>query len=143
MKARSETLFAVLCTIVALAALIAGWVFVGSPSEARLVRLDAMRATDLATISRMIANYRLTSETLPQTLVELQRSQPNSSPNFKDPAGQPYEYTVKDSFAYELCANFDRVAETSTPSARLYSVFEKHGLGRQCFSLEARPPSRR
>ena len=143
MKVQSTTLFAVLCTIAAIAALIAGWLFVGSPGEARLVRFDAIRATDLATVSRIIANYRLTSETLPQTLDELQRSQPNAGLSFRDPVGQAYEYAVKDSFAYELCATFDRAADPTTGSTRSYSIFEKHGLGRQCFSLKARPPSRR
>jgi hypothetical protein len=143
MKVQSATLFAVLCTIASFAALIAGWFYIGSPSEARLVRFDAIRAVDLATISRTIANYRLSHETLPQTLDELQRSQPNVGLSFKDPMGQAYEYAVKDSFAYELCATFDRAADMTTDSARLHSMLEKHGLGRQCFSLEARPQSRR
>ena len=143
MKVQSSTVFAVFCTIAVLAALVAGWLFVGSPSEARLARFDARRASDLATISRTVTSYRLTSEALPQTLGDLQRAQPTAGLSFKDPAGQAYEYKVKDAFAYELCASFDTAAETTEPSVRPYSVFEKHGLGRQCFSLEARPASRR
>jgi len=143
MKVQSATLFAALCTIVAFAAIIVGWSFVGSPSEVRLIRFDAIRAADLASISRTIANYRLTHENLPQTLDELQQSQPNVGLNFKDPVGQAYEYAAKDSFAYELCATFDRAIDVTTEPARLHSMFEKHGPGRQCFSLEARPRSQR
>ncbi len=143
MKVQSTTLFAVLCTIVAFAAIIAGWFFIGSPSEVRLSRFDARRAADLASISSAITNYRLTHETLPETLEELQKSAPNASLNFRDPAGHAYEYAAKDSFAYELCATFDRVTEIATETALLHSVFEKHGQGRQCFSLEARPRSQR
>jgi hypothetical protein len=143
MKVQSATLFALLCTIVAFVAIIVGWFFVGSPSEVRLIRVDAIRAADLASTSRAIANYRLTHESLPRTLDELQQSQPNVSLSLKDPVGQAYEYAVKDSFAYELCATFDRATDMTTESARLHSMFEKHGLGRQCFSLEARPQSQR
>lgn len=143
MKVQSATLFAVLCTIVAFAAIIVGWVFVGSPSAVRLIRFDAIRAANLASISSTITNYRLTHESLPQTLDELQKSAPNVSVSFKDPVGHAYEYAVKDSFAYELCATFGRATDKTTESAPLHSVFEKHGLERQCFSLEARPPSQR
>ena len=143
MKVQSATLFAALCTIVACAAVIVGWVFLGSPSEVRLTRFDAIRAADLASISSAIANYRLRHENLPQTFGELRQSQPNLSLSFKDPVGQAYDYAAKDSFAYELCASFDRATDRTTESARLHSMFEQHGLGRQCFSLEARPPSQR
>lgn len=143
MKVQSATLFAVLCTIVAFAAIIVGWFFVGPPSEARLIRLDAIRAANLASISSAITSYRLTHESLPQTLDELEKSAPNVSLSFKDPVGKAYEYAAKDSFAYELCATFDRAPEMTTEFAPLHSMFEKHGLGRQCFGLEARPRSQR
>jgi hypothetical protein len=143
MKVQSATLFAVPCTIVACAAVIAGWVFLGSPNEVRLTRFDATRAGDLASISSAIANYRLRHENLPHTFSELQQSQPNVSLSFKDPVGQAYEYAVKDSFAYELCGLFDRATDIATEPARLRSIFETHGLGRQCFSVEARPSSQR
>jgi len=143
MKVQPATLFAVFSTIVACASIIVGWVFLGSPSEVRLTRFDATRAADLASISGAIASYRLRHENLPHTFGELQQSQPNVSLSFKDPVRQTYEYATKDSIAYELCASFDRAADVKTESTRLHSIFEKHGLGRQCFSLEARPPSQR
>jgi hypothetical protein len=143
MRVQSAALFAAFCTVVAFAAVILGWLFIGSPSEVRLNRFDAMRAANLASIASAIKSYRLTHESLPKTLDELQTSSPNVSLSFKDPVGQAYEYAVKDSFAYELCATFDRATDRTTESAPLRSMFEKHGPGRQCFSLEARPPSQR
>jgi hypothetical protein len=143
MKVQSATLFAVLSTIVAFAAIFAGSLLVGSPGEVRLARLDAVRAADLSSISSAITNYRLTHESLPPTLDELQKSAPRVSSSFKDPEQRAYEYAVKDAFAYELCATFDRATDGTTESARLPSMFEKHGLGRQCFNLEARPRSQR
>jgi hypothetical protein len=142
-KPQSATRFAVPCTIVACAAVIAGWVFIGLPGEIRLSRLDATRAGDLASISNAIANYRSRHEHLPGSFDELQQSQPNLTLSFRDPVGQAYEYAVKDAFAYELCASFDRATDIATEPARARSLFETHGAGRQCFNLEARPPAQR
>ena len=143
MKVQSATLFAVLCAIVAFAAIIIGWFVIGSPREARLARTDSTRAVDLVRISSAINSYRLRHESLPETLDVLQKSAPEMSFNFKDPVGSPYEYAVKDSFDYELCATFDRATDMPTESVILKSIFERHGQGRQCFSLEARPSSQR
>lgn len=140
---QSATLFAVFCTIIAFAAVILGWLFIGSPSEVRLHRFDAMRAANLASISTAIKNYRLTHESLPKDLYELQKSEPNVSLSFEDPMRQAYEYAPKDSFAYELCATFDRATDMAAEPAPSHSIFERHGSGRQCFSLEARPSSHR
>ena len=61
----------------------------------------------------------------------------------KDPMGRPYEYAVKDSISYDLCAEFDRPAEEQTEAPGYLSKISKHGQGKQCFALEARPPMRR
>jgi hypothetical protein len=140
MKARPTTLFAVLSTIVMFAAVLTGLIVIGSPSESRMRRLDQRRADNLESISRAIARYRDEHESLPQKLEALGQSQPYTiNYSLKDPMGLPYEYMVKDPFTYELCAVFDLAADMSQTD-RYYSVFEKHGAGRQCFSQEARPP---
>ncbi len=141
MKLQPATLFAVLSAIATFAAIVIGLVVIGSPSEFRMRRLDQTRANDLASISGAIRTYRLTHESLPPKLDELQRSQQAMNYSLKDPIGRPYEYTVKDAFSYELCAEFDTA--TNTTAARFSSIFETHALGRQCFSQEARPPVRR
>ncbi len=143
MKLRSSTVFAALSSALALAAVVAGWLVIGSPGEVRLIRFDAIRASDLALISSAINNYRLSHESLPQNLEELRKSAPGARLNFLDPKEQPYGYGVKDSFSYDLCATFDRSTEISAELSSPHSVFEKHGMGKQCFSLEARPRSQR
>jgi len=136
---RPATLFAVLSAIAMIAAVVVGLVVIGSPSEYRMRRFDERRATDLSSISGAVRTYRLTHESLPQKLGDLQSAITYS---LKDPVGRPYEYAIKDEFSYELCAEFDTTTDTPT-STRFNSVFEKHGSGRQCFTQEARPPARR
>ena len=133
------TLFAVLSAIAMIAAVVIGLFVIGSPSEFRMRRFDERRANDLASISGAVRTYRLTHESLPQKLGDLEAA---ITYNLKDPVGRPYEYAVKDEFSYELCAEFDTTTDTLT-ATRFRSVFEKHGSGRQCFTQEARPPARR
>jgi hypothetical protein len=135
----SATLFAVLSAIVMIAAVVSGLIVIGSPSEFRMRRFDERRANDLASISSAVRTYRLTHESLPQKLGDLEAA---ITYNLKDPVGRPYEYAIKDEFSYELCAEFDTTTDTLT-ATRFGSVFEKHGSGRQCFTQEARPPARR
>jgi len=133
------TLFAVLSTIAMIAAVVVGLIVIGSPGEFRMRRFDERRETDLSSISGAVRTYRLTHESLPQQLGDLQSAITHS---LKDPVGRPYEYAIKDEFSYELCAEFDTTTDTLT-ATRFSSVFEKHGSGRQCFAQEARPPAKR
>ena len=119
-----------------------GLIVIGPPGEYRLRRFDQKRVSDLASISNTIRNYRLSHDDLPQKLDELAPSQPYITHTLKDPVGRPYEYAVKDAFSYELCAEFDTATDTMT-TANFSSIFEKHGVGRRCFSQEARPLARR
>ena len=140
MKVQRATLFAVLSAIAICAAIFIGLIFIGSPTEFRLRRFDQSRVNDLASISSAIRTYRLTHEALPQKLDELQRSQAMNY-SLRDLAGRPYEYTAKDAFSYELCAEFDTATDNMT-ATRFTSIFESHGLGRQCYGQEGETTSR-
>jgi len=140
MKLRPATLFAALSVMAMFGAIVIGLAVIGSPNEFRMRRLDPRRANDLASISGAIRTYRITHDSLPEKLTELKQSQQIMNYSLEDPIGRPYEYAVKDAFSYELCAEFD--TSTNTMATRFSSIFEAHGLGRQCFSQEARPPAR-
>lgn len=144
MKLPPATLFATLAGVATLAGIIAGLIVIGSPSEVRMRRFDEIRVGDLGFISNAVAMYRRTHESPPQKLDDLARSSDGyRGYSLKDPVGRPYEYTVKDAFSYELCAEFDRATDETIETRRDQPVFWKHGRGRQCFSLEARPSVQR
>ena len=146
MRPQSATLFALLSAVAVVAAIIGGLIVIGSPNEIRMRRFDERRASDLAAISNAISTYRLTHESVPQKLDDLQQlSQQGVGLRFslKDPEGLPYEYSVKDASSYELCAVFATATDEITGPTAFRSIFEKHGLGRQCFNREARAPVRR
>lgn len=139
MKLRPTSLFGWLCGIMVLAAIVAGFLVIGSPTQIRLRRVDQMRVRDLTAIANHVAAYRKTHETLPQSLSGLVPSSPNYvvTPR-NDPLGVPYEYSVTKKDSYELCAEFNEAAEDTSNSA-YETVFSKHSKGRQCFALEERP----
>ncbi len=147
MKPAPATLFAAGTGIVALAAIVAGFLVIGSPREIRRETLDRIRANDLAAISQAITAYRLTHEELPVRLDDLIPATHGATPRFhlNDPAGRAYTYAITGPYSYELCATFDTAsaAPAADGSPRDRSLFAYHGRGRHCFAQEARPPARR
>lgn len=147
MKPDPATLFAAGAGIVALAAIVAGFLVIGSPREIRRETLDRIRANDLAAISQAITAYRLTHEQLPARLDELILATHGATPRFhlKDPAGRAYAYAITGPYSYELCAEFDTAsaAPAAGATADRRALFARHGRGRHCFAQEARPPARR
>lgn len=120
------------------AAIAAGLVFVGSPGEARLQKIDQRRATDLGQIAASIDAYWNTNRRLPATLDESARGGLGSVP--RDPVtNEPYAYRVVDERHYEICASFDRPSD-EVPSMNALP-FWSHTSGHQCFTLEVRTTS--
>ena len=118
----------------------AGLVFVGTPDEARLRRIDERRVRDLGDIATSLDSYWNTNRRLPSTLDEAARGGQASVP--RDPVtGEPYAYRVIDDLRYELCATFDRAADE--PPSMHQLPFPSHGRGRQCFTIEVRERSPR
>ena len=140
MTPKAAVVFSALAAAATLAVIIAGFFVIGSPSEVRMRRLDAIRAQDLNAISNAITGYRRTHESLPRTLDDLA---PGAGTyvlyRLKDPTGRPYEYQPTDAYGYQLCASFDRGTERPELGYG-QPIFATHGKGRQCFSLQARPP---
>ncbi len=125
--------------LVVAGAVTAGLAVIGSPSEARLERLDARRIQDLQTLSRRIDVYWVRHGKLPSTLDAVSLESPATAP--RDPvSGQPYEFRAAGEKRYELCATFDR---RSTGTAHgLGEELWAHGAGRGCFPLEVKAPPR-
>jgi hypothetical protein len=138
MKAPSpHIIFVAIVVLVVGAAVTAGLILVGPPSEGRLQRLDARRVEDLQRLSRLIDVHWAKHGRLPASLDKVD-SEPHADV-IKDPAtGQPYEFRPTGEKRYELCAVFNR--ETSPGPYQYGEEFWAHGAGRGCFSREVRDP---
>ncbi len=142
MTTRVHTLFSVGSSVVVVAAVVWGFVLVGSPATTRLQRFDQQRLEDLQTIFREIQSLCRDSDIkdklkrpLPETLEELASLARHERIDATDPeTGQPYVYTVKDGTSYELCATFALERDSDA------QVFWNHASGRHCFTVEALDP---
>jgi len=125
---------AIVLVIVVGAAVTAGIVIIGSPSEERTRRLDTRRVDDLQRISGAVEVYYQRHKQVPASLEELSK-EPGLSAIARDPVtGQPYGYRTFNANSYELCGTFDR--ETADMRA---ADFWSHGTGTQCFTLNIKP----
>jgi|SRR6266542_4507228 len=129
-----------LVIVAVIAAVVAGLVLLGSPTEARLRQMDRKRVDDLRNISSAIDLYWTREKRLPASLEDLSQ-QPGLSLNIRDPGtAKPYEYHARAAGSYELCATFER--DSAERSGAHGGDFWSHGAGRQCFQLEARDVGR-
>lgn len=126
--------------------LVAGLWLGGSPAQERARRLDAARVSDLQNISNAIDQYYNTNDALPPDLVTLTRSRETYFvSSIADPeSGTPYEYVVRDTDTYELCASFttdnreDAAVKPREPYPTWESRFWEHGPEHTCFTVTAR-----
>ena len=126
---RGRFLFGLLLAV-AVSAIAAGLIALGSPAEARERRLDQRRVDDLIDIDMVIQQYRSTHHVLPGSLNDLEPSAARVLA-LRDPSTQQgYEYQAIDGERYELCAVFQQPSPTS---ARYWP----HAEGRYCFERRA------
>ena len=116
-------------------AVVSGFIVLGPPSEERARRLDDRRVADLRVITRAVDLYWTRRGRLPSSLDDLsQESGVNISS--RDPGtAQVYDFHVLGTETYELCSHFQYNAVN--PAQGMIRNFWSHGVGRQCFQLEA------
>ncbi len=121
----------VIAVLVVLGALGGGFYLVGPPAEERVRRLDSRRETDLQRLRLAADLYWTRNRRLPATLDELHKEAGTDIYSRDPQSGQPYEFSVKASDTYELCAEFARESE-------LRVDFWSHGAGRHCYQITAK-----
>jgi hypothetical protein len=130
-----------------LAAVAAGLILLGPPSEERGRKLDDQRIAELRAVAGAIDRYWIRHDSLPPSLEALANER-DVSVSLQDPeTRQPYEYRPLDDGTYELCADFaqDSSDDEQPPvgdrdSDAAYPGFWSHGAGRHCFRLEPQEP---
>ena len=107
--------------ILVLAAIVIGFIAVGSPATQRALRFDSQRVSDLENIQSQVVNYWQTKGKLPTKLTDLN----DALSYFKLPADpetkQSYEYTTKTGgISFELCATFGRPSRDDAGKGTYY-----------------------
>lgn len=87
---------------------IAGFFIVGTPQDARLLRYDEQKQSDLQGLQYQILNFYQQKGELPKTLAELSDPLSGYGESMDPQSGAPYTYTVTGPLAFNLCATFNK-----------------------------------
>lgn len=138
--------------VLAVVTILAGFLIVGTPQQARLARFDAQKVNDLANIYSQVGSYYQAKQKLPTQLSDLTNS-PYGSVPVDTQTGQSYKYQLIGVLSFKLCAMFN--AE-SRGSQNVYSETRvmmpvpiggkgmmqdnwQHGMGQVCFDRTIDP----
>jgi hypothetical protein len=93
--------------VFAVAVIVAGFFIVGSPQQARLMRFDEQKSSDLQNIQSQVIYYWQGKQQLPKTLSDLTNVSTYSVVPSDPQTNAPYIYTVTGPLSFELCADFN------------------------------------
>ena len=102
--------YAILMSVIVLAALALGFMNSDTPKEVREARLDMTQITDLTTIQWNIESYYSLTGSLPESI---ESAFTGTVAPLAPEDRSPYVYTVKTSTSFELCAHFARATSKS------------------------------
>lgn len=134
--------------LVIVAAILSGFIIVGTPQAARQYRLDQQRVSDLQSIQYQLTNYYQLKRALPGSLDALNDPLQYYAVPTDPISGAAYEYQKAGDLTFSLCATFSR--ETRLGTERTYPVTAvapqkgaaeswSHGAGRVCFERTIDP----
>lgn len=107
---RRAQLISIAVALLAIATVVLGFFIIGTPTDARMLRYDSQKVSDLQSIQYEVINRWQQKEALPQTLAELE----SSTGYFVVPAdpqdGMSYTYRVTGPLTFTLCATFNRAS---------------------------------
>ena len=132
-------LLAAVSAVVA-AAIVIGFLVLGSPQDARKHQLDRKRIEDLRSLSSALIERRrgFAADSLPPTLDAFPPAgaQPYGKGASRDPVtGTPYGYRVLGQGRFELCATFDTVVREG--DLEQWERGWAHPAGPYCFQFDA------
>ncbi|HEY5383239.1 MAG TPA: DUF5671 domain-containing protein [Candidatus Paceibacterota bacterium] len=102
--------------------ILAGFVIVGTPMQARQALFDQQKVSDLQQIQSQIVYYWQQKGALPATLNSLDDSISNYSMPADPQTGKPYTYVVNGVHTFQLCATFNRDSNGAPQPTSGYSV---------------------
>lgn len=144
----------VAAALASLGAVVAGFFIVGTPMDARAIRYDMQKVSDLQSIQYQIVNYWQQKEELPATIDDL-RDPISSFMIPVDPQTKAdYRYEQTGELSFRLCATFNRNSQDlaghgAFPSRDIGVSYPypggpmdenwEHGVGETCFERTIDP----
>lgn len=126
-----QRIAAIASVVVVLAAVAAGLMWIGSPAEQRLLRLDERRVQHLRQLALGVNGSWDRQKVLPATLADIVDGRWLSRVPVDPSSDAAYEYRVTGPLGFELCAVFERASRP-----RETGDFWYHDAGRRCFEFD-------
>lgn len=139
-KNRGLQLFIGLIILVVIAAIVAGFFFIGSPANRRLIKMDQQRINDLSTIRGNVVNFWEVKERLPQDYGQLEGELLGWTVPVDPETEETYVYEITGELSFRICADFARATENEEYAREYYYDHYllkgdsfAHEAGEQCF----------
>lgn len=108
--------------VLILASIVAGFLIIGTPWEARQYRLDQEKIMHLQSLQWQIVSYWQQKQTLPESLSELTDPISGSYVPVDPETGQMYGYRATGPLSFELCAEFSTANQGGRPDRMITAV---------------------
>ncbi|MEK7132979.1 MAG: DUF5671 domain-containing protein [Patescibacteria group bacterium] len=132
--------------IIVLAAIVSGFFIIGTPAQARMLRQDMNRTSDLQNIQWQVVNYWQQKEALPAVLGDLRDPIGGYTVPMDPETKELYRYEKTGNLSFRLCAIFttegDATGDKSMVRPATYGVTDEnwqHGVGEVCFDRTIDP----
>lgn len=135
--------------VVVVIAIVAGFIIVGTPGQARLARFDNEKVSDLQNIQYQVTNYFQAKRALPGALVDLENVLLDNSLPVDPQSGESYTYNKTGNLTFELCAVFNTESRETQTTVALEPMSRplgtkgsdnwQHGIGQVCFERTIDP----
>lgn len=109
--------------VLAVAAIVMGFVAVGSPAKQRALRFDSQRVSDLSNIQGQVITYWTQKQKLPLALTDLNDTLSGFIVPTDPETKAAYEYSIKavsGKLSFELCSTFGEVAQDNAGKGAYY-----------------------
>jgi len=126
-------------------AILAGFLIVGTPQQARLYRVDQQKVYDLQNIQSQIVTYWQQKQTLPSQLSEVNDPLYGMTVPVDPETGAQYTYTRTSNSSFKLCADFNMSSRGGEQSYTMpYYGYDSqqnwvHEAGEHCFDRTIDP----
>lgn len=121
---RGNAIFAI---ILVLAAIITGFIVVGSPAKQRAMRFDTQRVYDLQSIQSQVVSYWQQKSKLPTSIADLKDPLSYTTVPVDPETNEQYKYISKGQYSFSICGVFSLASEDtkgrgSSGYGKVYSI---------------------
>ncbi|MDO8589941.1 MAG: DUF5671 domain-containing protein [bacterium] len=143
-----RNIWRVVAAVLVLGSIVAGFSVLGTPQSQRALRYDSQKVSDLQSIQWQIVNHWQQKGTLPTTIEQLQDPISGFTVPVDPQTKASYEYAKTGNLSFNLCADFNKLAQTANGSVTRIAYPEpisktgeswQHETGRQCFERTIDP----